>query len=131
MRRDPGGGSLFVGDALGSIGDGRPTLKESTCRPPARRGGGKREGRGSGEGNESRLAGAMLLGLSSAAIGWQKPAGVSPDPPPREPISLELVGDRTVMLDRMGMTRADWIKAAKDGRLPPLPTGLKMRIQNN
>jgi hypothetical protein len=79
----------------------------------------------------SRLAATTLLVLTSAAVAWQKPDDVSPDPPPREPISLELVGDRTVTLDRMGMTRADWIKAAKEGRLPPLPTGLKMRIQNN
>jgi hypothetical protein len=74
---------------------------------------------------------AIALLLLLAAVAWSRPGDESPDPPPPEPISLELVGDKTVTIDRMGKTKAAWIRAVRDGSVPPLATDLKLRVRNN
>jgi hypothetical protein len=74
---------------------------------------------------------AVALLLLLAAVAWTRPADESPDPPPPEPILLEIIGDKTLTIDLMGKTKAAWIKAAREGSIPPLPTGLKLRVRNN
>lgn len=75
-----------------------------------------------------RLTVLGLLALTTAAFAWPDP---DPDPPRAEPIELELVGDKTLTVSRMGLNRTDWIRAVKEGKVAALPSGLKLRIRNN
>src|SRR5688500_10011609 len=89
-----------------------------------------REGHSRGGCIMDRLRAVALL-LLLAAVAWARPADESPDPPPPDPILLEIVGDKTVTIDYMGKTKAAWMKAVRDGSVPPLTTGLKLRVRNN
>lgn len=77
----------------------------------------------------NRLAAFLVLGLSSFALAWPGPAD---DPEPtRPPVELEVVGDRSLTIDRMGLSREAWIKAVKAGKVSALTTKLKIRVRNN
>lgn len=74
----------------------------------------------------------VALSATAAALA-RKPGEPSPEPPPPAPVSLEVVGQREVVLDTGGRTAAQFRADIAAGRLTPQPLacGLKLRITNN
>lgn len=72
-----------------------------------------------------------LLLASGIVFAAQKKEEPSPEPPPPEPISLKIVGDNKIVLDRGGRSAADYAAAVKAGTVAPLACGLSLKITNH
>jgi hypothetical protein len=77
---------------------------------------------------------ALLLVFAVMAVAYpMKPGGPAPEPLPREPVSMQIVGKGEVVLGLAGRTVAEFRDDVISGRAAPSPLacGLKLRITNN
>jgi hypothetical protein len=74
------------------------------------------------------LVTAVLLTTAAPA---QRPGDPSPEPPPEGPVTARLIAKQTTyILDRQGMTAAQYAAAAKAGKLKPPDVDLALELKN-